>query len=101
RFSRDWSSDVCSSDLLSTYSGKKLKDYRKLFDDTLNSEDLKELFILSNYNPRDLIHIFKILFEEQFRLNPDSSRIGQEAVTKGLKRYVLDFNYYEYYPRKS
>jgi hypothetical protein len=86
---------------LSTYSEKKLKDYRNLFDESVKQADLNELFVLSNYNPRDLIHIFKILFEEQFRLNPDSRRIGQESLTKGLKRFVLDFNYYEYYPRKS
>jgi Cdc6-like AAA superfamily ATPase len=86
---------------LSTYSNKKLKDYKLLFDDSVGTEDYQELFTLSNFNPRDLIHIFKILFEEQFRLNENSTRIGQEALEKALRRYVLDFNYYEYYPRKS
>ena len=86
---------------LSFYSQNKLKDYKILLYNEIKDEDVDEIFELSNFNPRDLIHMFKILFEEQFNLDNSKSKIGLEALKKGLKRYVLTFNYYEYYPRKS
>lgn len=86
---------------LSVYSDKKITTYKVLFDKSITGKDLNELFELSNYNPRDLIHIFKTLFEEQFRVNPNSLMIEGDALKKALRRFVLDFNYYEYYPRKS
>ena len=86
---------------LSVYSDKSINNYRLLFDESITKEDIAELFALSNYNPRDLIHIFKTLFEEQYRLKADSLKIEHNALEKALKRYVLDFNYYEYYPKKS
>ena len=86
---------------LSFYSENELNNYKKLFENEIKDKDIDEIFELSNYNPRDLIHMFKILFEEQFNLDSSKSKISLRALKKGLKRYVLDFNYYEYYPRKS
>lgn len=86
---------------LYTYSGKSLNNYKAVFDDEVTKEDYQEIFSLSNSNPRDLIHIFKTLFEEQYRSEPNSEKISTETINKSLKRFVLEFNYYEYYPRKS
>ncbi|MEQ9467265.1 MAG: hypothetical protein RLN88_07620 [Ekhidna sp.] len=86
---------------LSVYSKESIKGFKQTFASEISSSEIDQVFALSNFNPRDLIHIFKILFEEQYRLNPKTPNIGSEALEKSLKRYVLDFNYYEYYPRKS
>ena len=86
---------------LKEYSSGKLVNYKNLFVPENRNEVIKEIFKISNSNPRDLIHIFKIIFEEGFRKSPENSQFSNEIVEKALKRYVLDFNYYEYYPRKS
>lgn len=87
---------------LEYYSVSRITNYKSLFDMTSISEnDLKKIFGLSNSNPRDLIHIFKILFEEQYRLNPNVSKFDDNLLSIALNKFVLDFNYFEYYPRKS
>lgn len=86
---------------LSVYSNEKLKDFKVLFSSNVSQNDIDEIFALSNTNPRDLIHLFKILFEEQFRANPEETKISSKSLHDGFKRFVLEFNYYEYYPRKS
>lgn len=87
---------------LEFYSVSRITNYKKLFDmNTISEEDLDILFELANSNPRDLIHIFKILFEEQFRLNPNANTFNKELLNNALTKFVLDFNYFEYYPRKS
>lgn len=58
------------------------------------------LFEMANRNPRDLWHLLNRSFEEQFKLNPEKA-ISDEAVAAAIKRFVREFNYYEYYPRKS
>lgn len=58
------------------------------------------LFEMCNRNPRDLWHLLDKSFQEQFRIDP-SRKIGDEALSAAIRRFVLEFNYYEYYPRKS
>jgi hypothetical protein len=55
---------------------------------------------MSNRNPRDLWHILDKAFQEQFKSNPMSA-ISDEAVRRAVDRFVKEFNYYEYYPRKA
>ncbi|WDK35503.1 hypothetical protein JH300_20030 [Xanthomonas campestris pv. campestris] len=65
------------------------------------SVESKELvFEMCNKNPRDLWHIMDRSVQEQFKLDP-SSKISDQAVSAAIRRFVLEFNYYEYYPRKS
>lgn len=63
-----------------------------------SSKDL--VFEMCNRNPRDLWHIMDKSFQEQFKLDP-TARIGDEAISSAIRRFVKEFNYYEYYPRKS
>jgi energy-coupling factor transporter ATP-binding protein EcfA2 len=86
---------------LINYSNGQIQSFRTIFDETIEDDDLNEIFKISNSNPRDLIHIFKIIFEEGYRQEPDSPKFSKATISNALKRYVLDFNYYEYYPRKS
>jgi GTPase SAR1 family protein len=86
---------------LEVYSDNTLSNYKKLFDSAIIEDDLNKIFELANSNPRDLIHILKILFEEQFRTNANINKFNKEILNQALTKFVLDFNYFEYYPRKS
>jgi len=86
---------------LFNYSKGSISSFNKLFDETVAEVDKEKLFTISNSNPRDLIHIFKILFEEGYRKEPNKHKFSKNILDQSLKRFVLDFNYYEYYPRKS
>lgn len=86
---------------LEVYSNEKIRNFRNLFDPSISSEEINEIFHLANSNPRDIIHIFKILFEEQYRNDPSSKLFKVETLRSSLTKFVLEFNYFEYYPRKS
>lgn len=67
---------------------------------TTSPESKSLVFEMCNRNPRDLWHIMDKAFQEQFKLNP-LENISDEAVSLAIRRFVMEFNYYEYYPRKS
>ena len=85
-----------------SYSSKgKITNYIDIFDETVVQESLENIFELGNANPRDMLHIFKIIFEEQYNLDSTKKKIGNLAVQNALIKFVREFNYYEYYPKKS
>lgn len=86
---------------LEIYSNNNISNYKDLFHSDVLESDLNEIFDLSNSNPRDLIHIFKILFEEQYRYDSGCNAFGKTIIDQALTKFVLDFNYFEYYPKKS
>ena len=49
---------------LSYFSSEKNNDYKTIFASDVSEEDIDMIFEISNSNPRDIIHIFKTLFEE-------------------------------------
>lgn len=83
---------------LSTYSNSKINKSNDLFNTDVN---LNLLFDMCNRNPRDLWHIMNKAFEEQYRIDETANRICSEALSNAIKRFVTEFNYYEYYPKKS
>lgn len=86
---------------LEYYSDKKISNYSSLFETNVSSNSIDNIFLLANSNPRDLIHVFKKIFEEQFNINNTSQKLTNQAIDDALIKYVRDFNYYEYYPKKS
>jgi len=86
---------------LKVYSSNLIINYRTLFDISITETDISRIFELANSNPRDLIHIFKILFEEQYRTDQTVSSFNITTLNQAFTRFVLDFNYFEYYPKKS
>jgi len=58
------------------------------------------IFDMCNRNPRDLWHLMDKAFQEQFKLDP-TRKITDTAIAAAVRRFVSEFNYYEYYPRKS
>lgn len=82
-------------------SGTDVRKFRGFFTDNVTSKDIEQLLTLANHNPEDLWHIFNSLFHKQYAIDPNSSLISQEALSEALADFVLNFNYYEYYPRKK
>lgn len=78
-----------------------VREFREFFADSVTNEDIEQLLTLSNHNPRDLWHIFNSLFHKQYAIDSNASLITQEALNEALADFVLNFNYYEYYPRKK
>ena len=65
------------------------------------SEESRNLiFSMCNKNPRDLWHLLNFALREQFRLD-ENSKISDDAISSAVKRFVAEFNYFEYYPRRS
>jgi len=85
----------------SHFSKNKIKDYKTIFEKEVSGEDINRIFELSNSNPRDLWHLFKTIFQQQHSTDKNSSKISKEAIFNSLGEFVTNFNYYEYYPRKS
>lgn len=84
---------------MSTYSNKAVSKMTDILD-SCSVQNIELLFKMCNGNPRDLWHIVDKCFQEQFSLD-SSRRISDKAIEQGINRYVTEFNYYEYYPRKS
>lgn len=68
--------------------------------DSASDSSRNLIFDMCNRNPRDLWHLMDKAFQEQFRIDP-SRPISDEAIELAVRRFVREFNYYEYYPRKS
>jgi hypothetical protein len=98
-----WNNDTLKQVLnrrVAVFSNGKLSDYRVLFSDPDGSE-VEELFSLANGVPRDLWHLINKVFEEQYRSNSRSKTLTNRAIGTAKTRFVTEFNYYEYYPRKA
>lgn len=84
---------------LFSYSRGRIINAGEIFE-TSDQNSLNLLFEMCNRNPRDLWHLLNKAFEEQFAVD-SSLKIGDQAITAATKRFVTEFNYYEYYPKKS
>lgn len=82
------------------YSSGNISNYHELFASEC-TEDFKEILSMSNENPRDLWHLLNNCIEEQYKINNSIFKISKEAIVIAIRKFVTDFNYYEYYPRKN
>lgn len=85
---------------LSYYSKERITDYNNLFDSTIDVQQKEMIFELANSNPRDLWHIFNELIKTQFHNDSSLFVIEQKTINEALTKFITEFNYYEYYPRK-
>lgn len=84
---------------LSAFSNKKINNIEELFSpDDIDVVD--NLVAMSNDNPRDLWHLIDKSIKSQYEMD-SSNKISREAVNLGIRNFVQQFNYYEYYPRKA
>lgn len=93
--------EVVLNHRLSVYSNRKMTDYKNLFDSDVLESDLNDLYELSNSNPRDLWGIFDAIFRAQYSIDSSSHLISRRALIDGLYKFVKNFQFYEYYPRKK
>lgn len=84
---------------LNAYSDGKVISIEDLLDEK-GSEVILEIIPLANKNPRDLWHIMDSILKSQYELD-QNSKITEQAAHAGVDRFVREFNYYEYYPRKA
>lgn len=93
--------EVVLNHRLSVYSNNQVTNYKNLFNDEVSEEELNELFELSNSNPRDLWAILDTVFNAQYLIDSNSHVISKVAVVEGLHKFVGNFQFFEYYPRKK
>jgi hypothetical protein len=84
---------------LSAFSDEKLTTIEELFSPN-GIEGLYALVEMSNENPRDLWHLINESIKAQYKIDC-LSKISSEAIDAGIKYFVHQFNYYEYYPKKA
>ena len=84
---------------LFVFSQGKIDNYRKILENKIDDNKVKDIFELSNMNPRDLWHIFNCIFLKQYEIDSNSNVITDAAVEMGMIKFVKEFNFYEYYPR--
>lgn len=85
---------------LRIFSQKKLESYAQLFSEDA-AKVFDEIIDLANGNPRDLWHLMGAIFKKQYEMDADSSKIDVAACHAGARKFVEEFNFYEYYPRSS
>lgn len=84
---------------MSAFSDGIVNSIESVFsEDAISSID--DLIVMCNKNPRDLWHLMDKTMGSQFEID-SSKKITKEAIDVGVERFVQQFNYYEYYPRKS
>ena len=86
---------------IQVYSENYITDYHTLFADDVDANDIKQIFNLSNSNPRDLWSIFDKIYHAQYEIDKNSKILCKQAINLGLKNFVQTFEFYEYYPRKK
>jgi hypothetical protein len=84
---------------LSAYSNGSVCDLSKIFEDDSN-KSIENIISMCNENPRDLWHLLDKSLVSQFEID-SSNKITKQAVAVGIEKFVKQFNYYEYYPKKS
>ncbi|WP_162596245.1 hypothetical protein [Methylobacterium sp. 17Sr1-1] len=86
---------------LSVFSNNATHSFANIFENGMETKGFQQMLTLANKNPRDLWHLLDKSFKSQFRLNPESSKITPRAIEQGISDFVKQFNFYEYYPRRS
>lgn len=84
---------------LSAFSNDQVDKLEAIFDKNAQFA-IEELVQMCNENPRDLWHLLDKSIVAQFGLD-SKLKITNNAVRSGIKKFVEQFNYYEYYPRKT
>lgn len=84
---------------LDAFSNNRVSNIDELFSPD-GTKDIDSLIEMSNENPRDLWHLIDKTLTSQYEID-FLSKISSEAVNTGIKNFVQEFNYYEYYPRKA
>lgn len=100
----NWSNsdlEIVLNNRLKAFSTNKITSYKKLFCPDVNSDDIHTILKLANSTPRDLWHIFSNLLIVQYEKDSSSEKIEKTSISYALNRFIKNFNYFEYYPKKT
>lgn len=86
---------------LCVFSKNKIQHISDLFDENVSEAEINSIIELSNKNPRDLWHVMDSIMRVQYKMDPSKEKIESQAISAGLNDFVVGFNFYEYYPKKS
>lgn len=86
---------------VSVFSDKTARKFDDIFDESVSEELKGAILDLSNRNPRDLWPLMNRIFRAQYRHDTKAKKIAEIAVKDGMREFVGQFNFYEYYPRKA
>lgn len=86
---------------LKVFSKNKISSYKELFSADVTQEDFIQILKLANSTPRDLWHIFANLLRIQYDKDSLSNKIEKSSISFALSRFIKNFNYFEYYPKKT
>jgi hypothetical protein len=82
------------------FSSGPARDFSNIFAESVSDDNRNSILSLSNRNPRDLWHLMNRIFRAQYRIDAKAKAISEVAVREGMREFVGQFNFYEYYPRK-
>lgn len=85
---------------LKAFSENKVSNYKELFTADVIDDDINQILKLANSTPRDLWHIFSNLLRIQYDKDSLSNKIEKNSISFALNRFIKNFNYFEYYPKK-
>lgn len=85
---------------LTTFSAGVVRKFSDLFDHE-GERVFLEVMPLANGNPRDLWHLMDSIFKKQYEIDSEAEKLSDQACYEGARKFVSDFNFYEYYPRVS
>ncbi len=84
---------------IKVYSQNRISSIEDIFEPEC-AQEILSLYDMSNENPRDLWHLLDKSIKLQFEADSEK-KITYQAIENGIREFVTNFNYYEYYPRKS
>lgn len=84
---------------LQVFSNNKVNKWEDMFEN--NFSEFNNILDLANGNPRDLWDLMDNIVRAQYELDNSITKISNDAVVLGMKGFVSNFNFYEYYPKRK
>jgi energy-coupling factor transporter ATP-binding protein EcfA2 len=94
-----WTTDEISKILNNRikFFGENSKSADSLLED---SSELMKLIDLSNTSPRDLLHLFGAIYDEQTLIDINSRFLSNQSINKGKMKFCKEYEYYALFPSK-
>ena len=78
------------------------KSQYKWIDEILeNPEKVELIFELSNNSPRDLLHIFSTIYDEQENDKALSEKISDMNIERGILKFIVEYDYNSLFPQSD
>ncbi len=84
---------------LQYYSAGKVASHSALIPDSAFFQS--HVLPLANSSPRDLWQMMNRIIREQYSHDSNAKTLTKVAMESGMRKFVRDFSYFEYYPRKK